>query len=548
MGRKEDESPKLLDTAGGRKDLKTVEYKGRLLYSKYNPTKAIETTIEKQAFLPGTLVVIFSPVLWYGIEKLKNSLPSDCKILALEEDENLFLLSQKILQEEIPLFLLRETSQIDSWVRKSCLNGKIKRVFGLDFSAGVGFAKEKYERVLDGIREIIAVFWKNRVTLVKIGHLFSRNFIRNLPHLDRDSTLEDEEGKVNNPIIVFGAGEGLDFFPFDKIKASSFYILAVDAALPSLLERGIKPDAVVAMESQVAIEKAYIGSKDSRITLFLDLCSRSENSKILGGKRIWFSTKYSDGSFFDRLKDEKIIKNYIEPLGSVGLASVFIALKIRESERIPIFIVGLDFSFSVGRTHAKGTAQTKQRLISTTRIKQIDDIASSFSSATEKTESKKTGEKVITTKVLSQYAFQFNLMFASFPNLFDASIIGLDIGLTQKKIEDVFFPPSRSNDKEKVQDKKNEKYPKEKAIPWCKKEKNELLKLKDLLSNGEKSVFFNKEENLENQIRSLIECREYLFLHFPDGFSARMDTSFLKRVRAEIDFFIKEIDIALKDN
>lgn len=48
-----------------------------------------------------------------------------------------------------------------------------------------------------------------------------------------------------------------------------------------------------------------------------------------------------------------------------------------------------------------------------------------------------------------------------------------------------------------------------------------------------------KEEKLLN----LLEQHEYLYLHFPDGYKKpNLSQSFLKRIRAEIDFFLKDID------
>ena len=70
-----------------------------------------------------------------------------------------------------------------------------------------------------------------------------------------------------------------------------------------------------------------------------------------------------------------------------------------------------------------------------------------------------------------------------------------------------------------------------------------LTKIRDLLSSGEKSQFFEKGTGLSAQIENLLSGREYLYLHFPDGYRLSMDQGFLKRVRAEIDFFLK----AMKD-
>jgi hypothetical protein len=45
----------------------------------------------------------------------------------------------------------------------------------------------------------------------------------------------------------------------------------------------------------------------------------------------------------------------------------------------------------------------------------------------------------------------------------------------------------------------------------------------------------------EKEIYAILSDHEYLFLHFPDGYKPSTAPSFLKRVRAEIDFFLKDI-------
>jgi len=63
--------------------------------------------------------------------------------------------------------------------------------------------------------------------------------------------------------------------------------------------------------------------------------------------------------------------------------------------------------------------------------------------------------------------------------------------------------------------------------------------IKNILSSGRNM----SEDERRVEIEKLLAAREYLYLHFPDGLKASFDLSFLKRVRAEIDFFIKDIEV-----
>lgn len=530
------EKPRLVNAGQGFSILKTVEYKGRFLYSRYNPAKAIETYIDKIQLQSGTLVIICSPLLWYGIEKLKSVLPEKCEIAALEDDANLLKLAAENNSANVPLFKLSDRESIDSFARSICRNGNIKRIFRIDFSAGTAFSKESFDFTVNAINEIIATFWKNRITLVKFGRLFSKNFLRNIARLGHSETLDNVEKTVSKPLIVFGAGEGLNSFSYSDFSPSDFFILAVDAALSPLLSRNIRPDAVVTMESQLAIEKAFLDAKNSGILLFADLCARPEATKIPGGKVIWFATEYTEGNFFDSLKKSNIIKNFIAPMGSVGLAATYIALKLRSSSSVPVFTAGLDFSYTIGTTHAKGTMALKQRLINSNRLVPAENCDAAFSEAVQAAVSK-TGKKIRTTKILLQYARQFCIMFQNEKNLFDCSSTGINLGIPQSNI----FTIKESTAKKKCESSKN-------GFAFCEREKRELEKLRSLLSDGEKSPFVSKKSSISNQIRELAESREYLFLHFPDGYSFKMEQSFLKRIRAETDFFIKQLEIAIREN
>ena len=66
----------------------------------------------------------------------------------------------------------------------------------------------------------------------------------------------------------------------------------------------------------------------------------------------------------------------------------------------------------------------------------------------------------------------------------------------------------------------------------------ELEEIKNYLTNGNIQI-----ESLLDKINK----HDYLFIHFPDGYkNATEDISFLKRVRNEIDFFLKILNRSYK--
>lgn len=574
--------PRLVSTGQGFSILNTVEYKDRLLYSKYNPTKAVVATINNMALLPGTLLVVCSPCLWYGLTELLNKMPDGCIILAIEADNKLFEFSKAELSKLRKTFSTEQNSRIyflnisdsaaqesfplllqiaSAFIKKTGGQGTLKRAVRIDFSAGVSFSPSVYESFCSATENIIAQFWKNRITLVKLGRLYARNLFKNLSSLKHDCTLTSVANTVPKPIIVCGAGEGLSSVLDDEsikklANEKKVYLLAVDASLPSLLEKNILPDAVIGVESQSAIEKAYLSAKDSRLTLFADLTSRPNIKNILGGRTIWFCSKYSDAKYLEKIKEYGIIESFIPPLGSVGLSAVYISLLLRKDENIPVYVCGLDFSFTKGATHAKGTPAHITRLIATSRFSPVENYDSAFRSGAVCVKGKN-GKLTCTDSIMKNYAENFISMFCGTKNLFDISSSGLDIMLPYAdKIEfNLHDGKNKNNDcvsTENYLTKNNLSVNNEirKALSskidyFYAKEKNALTAIKDLLSNGDISIYRDPTLTFNEQLTELLQNRDYLYLHFPDGYNFSTDISFLKRIRAEIDFFIKDIDFAM---
>lgn len=563
------EKPRLVSAGQGFSILNTVNYKGRFLYSKYSPDKAVIQSIENLKILEGTLIVICSPCLWYGLKLLLQKLPAHCNIIALEADGELFSLAQEQLKllknsgefteeqiSSVSLFSLSESHKINEYLNTAVSSGTLRRALRVDFSAGVSFAPSIYEESTDACEEYIARFWKNRVTLVKMGRLFSRNIFKNLSSSGSTFLLEDIEHSVAKPVIVFGAGES----SVNTIQAilnndlwKHFFILATDASLSTLKSFSITPDAVVGLEAQSVIEKAYIGSRNSRITLITDIASRPQIKDILGGNTVFFASKFADAEFLKRIKDCGLINDFIPAMGSVGLAAVYIALRLRSSEKIPVFVTGLDFSFTTGATHAKGAPAHLQRLFSSLRTISVENYDASFKEGAFSFigKNKKRSRSDV---ILKSYADSFKSLFEKEINLYDAGCSGIELGIPFADSDVVLQTVSS----EQLQSdellcgtpltssavKKSIEYRKEKMQDFYRTEYDALTKIKDLLSSGDKSEYRDMTVSLSDQLYALLEPREYLYLHFPDGYKLSTDLSFLKRIRAEIDFFLKDIEYA----
>lgn len=569
----QNEEPCLVETRQGF----SVSYKGRHLYSKYNPSRTIVQSIENLELLSGTLILCASPCLWYGLTELLQKLPANCFVAGIEADKKLFDLASETLSamqkkaredssplapslEKVSLFSFSQMQKIHTLFSNTEKPDSplpavhtFKRAILLDFSAGTAFYTEQYKNTVYNAEAVIARFWKNRVTLVKLGRLFSRNIFKNLKSLPESSLLSDYEKSVSKPILVCGAGESLEVTVrqiksylkesgLRDNKTLPWYILCVDAAAPILKEYGIEADGVVAVESQLAIEKAYIANKDMKCTIFADLTSRPSVTRHTQKDVCFFTSEYTEATFLKRLEKQGLLPTKIEPMGSVGLVAVHIALTLRKNETVPVFVTGLDFSYSLGLTHARCAPAHKERLISAKRTKSPANYDAAFKTGATFVNGK--NGPVISDTALLSYASQFQQLFCFKKNLFDAgeSGISLNIPVSGTKLFDSAQEYLKTPETPAEPEREQKSNITEKAVKdFILGEKSALLRIKEILINGEKVQKPGK--SIQEELSELLKEREYLYLHFPDGYECKSpDISFLKRVRSEIDFFLKDFE------
>lgn len=541
-------APSLVQTRQGV----CVLYKGRYLYSKWEPSKAILNIISNIQIPEHSVVLIFSPALWIGLPELIKKLPTTSVIATFEFDSNLYNFScehfpkefENLLKTRILFFSKKNYSEFINFIQKT----QFKKIVKIDFSSGVFFNKKDYDCIFNLTQNIVDQYWKNRLTLIKFARLYSKNIFKNLSFVPFAIPFENLEHTIEKPILVLAAGESLDYtIPELKKLQENFFIICVDVATTSLMENEIIPDAIVALEAQQIIEKAYIGKPcNSKTFLFLDLASRKHIAQIVNGPISFFVSEYAKIDFFDKLKQTQILKTVIKPLGSVGLVAIELALRLRKNENVPIYFSGFDFSFSCGITHARGTPVRKKMLLENSRLKSVLNIPATFADGTFSLQGKN-GKQIVSSKTLFNYALLFTDTFKDKKNIFDIGITGIDLQIpkisfdkilktcktTKPKIKLPFFP-QQFLDKSKLQC----------IIFFLKKEQNALMQLKDIFINGNNSKFRN-EQSLDEQISELLKAREYLYIHFPDNPNNTNLQSFYNRIRIELDFFLKEINLSL---
>lgn len=544
----ENNKPCLVETTQGF----SVSYNNKFLYSKYAPAKSIEAQILSLSILPGTIFLCCSPVLHYGLSLLENKLPENCIILCAEIDEQLIQFNSNYKNENQQIYNnlhITNLSKEEIFNLPIILNkngykfsdgtilppaGTYKRIVRLDMSAAVQFHSEFYNELAIACTNSLMTFWANRITLTKFGRKYSKNFLSNLKNLSETTPIESFIKRINKPIVIFGAGQSFkDGLNLVKEKRNNFYILCVDTALTPLIKNKIIPDGVFIEEAQFIISRAFLGNTNYNFQVFAGLTSLPQINHIVNKKRIsYFTTLYTNADFLTDAQKKNILPPSNPPFGSVGLTAVFYGLKFRNNDSIPVYVCGLDFSYSSGFTHTNGAMAHTERLINTTKLQSIHNYNACYNNNSISIIDKNKN-KFFTNQAMINYSKMFNSFFSNEKSLFDIGTSGITLSIPQISINSI-------NDniigiENDIQIKSFSDIQKKGINEYISSEKKSLILLRDILS-GEKKISANE---IDIEIKKIAARREYLFLHFPDGYSFQNNLSFLKRIRTEIDYFLK---------
>jgi hypothetical protein len=272
--------------------------------------------------------------------------------------------------------------------------------------------------------------------------------------------------------------------------------------------------------------------------------------RVLGGETFLFFTPWTDLRFFKRLKEAGLLPPLLAALGSVGLSAVQIAIKCGKG---PVIIAGMDFSFSPDAYHARSSPGHQTRLVKITRLNSPLNVQAAFREGTYATVSK-SGLPVRSDPALRNYRNLFEEEFSSLPRLYEITGPGLKLGIKELSPKEAVellagkgkpsgasFTERSKVEQEKQESVKNSDIMKEYII----NEKDYLYRLRDILTGHVTAD--------EGETDKLLDTCDYLLAHFPECAAAGgrrpgvNNLSFLKRVRTEIEPFIKLWDMALQE-
>ena len=299
----------------------------------------------------------------------------------------------------------------------------IRKALFLTLTGGYTLNPELYREMFRILENQINEYWKNRMTLLHFSGLWVKNLLYNLPALIKSKALESL--RIDKPVLILGAGESLeDSIPFIKAHGNSFFLCAVDTALPVLKEIGVSPNAIISLESQWINLQDFIGCKAKGIPLICDITVLPQVCRLFRGNTYFFSSRFADLRLLKTLDNYGLLPFPIPPLGSVGVTAVYLFNRLYSG---PIFLTGLDFSYSLGKTHARGTPSLLHHLSKCNRL----DPNPLFKGILRRPVldfSDQNGNRVKSDLVLSGYADLLKNILSGKDNVFNLGKGGLYLG------------------------------------------------------------------------------------------------------------------------
>ncbi len=411
-----------------------VHYQGRRLYTASGPIAGARRRAAAADLPEDTLFLIPSPLLGYGLSELLERLPSSSHLFCVEVDSVLAVLAEEPAEAFLPsnritFFLSRQPgSGADfGWQSsaKSLVERGYRRVRTITLNGGASLHREAYREIEGGLGEAIQQTWQNRMTTIRLGRVWSRNFLVNLGRTGfAKSAASLAEAK---PIVVVGPSESLEQEACHLASARDrVAVMALDTALPALRLRGITPDYVVTVDSQRANALDFVGSRPQPFVLIAETTVHPSIPRFVGGERTyWFSSEAFETNLVRGAAAADLLPLRLPPVGSVAVAALLLALRMTKGT---IYVMGIDLAYKPGKPYATGAPLQIEELSTNHRLAPERMLGLSFRRPLTQARSA-SGPTVQTDLVLLSYRHQLHTLLSGSSRVFSAGNRGLDIGV-----------------------------------------------------------------------------------------------------------------------
>lgn len=320
-----------------------------------HPTHPVEAARKRAASIPieiNTAYILASPLLFHGFAEFLERLPESSTVVCVEQNDALLEMSRNSAgsgSESVDIFHSVDPHHTAEMIVAS-IPPTIRRCRLVSFGSGASMASAHYRDIERAVSEVLTERVRNTATLIHFGRKWCRHVFRTLS--ESPVPLPDDQIFGSDTVVVAAAGESLESsMPLIKKYRDRFWLVAVDTAVGPLAACGIDPDVVVAIESQSINTGHFHGRLSNASMLIHDLTCHPDVFRLWPPERRFFiATRFADIRLFNRLRSLSDRGIHLPGLGSVGITSCVLALRLTKG---PIILSGFDFSYVPGKPHAK---------------------------------------------------------------------------------------------------------------------------------------------------------------------------------------------------
>jgi hypothetical protein len=313
-----------------------------------------------RAALDGTeqLIVLLGIGSGYLLEEARGANP-DARIVIIEPELCLFAeimktwdLTSFLGGEQVVLLLEPDSIDFDELVPHPSV-GNVRLVISRPYRA---LFQEKVHRIERDFQSYVNGKRINITTLKRFDRLWTKNIFKNCAHFFTLPGVEAlRDGVRGFPAVILAAGPSQEAqLPLLEELQDRVILIAVDTAAQPLMQRHIVPDFIVTVDPQY-INSHYVARMETYCdpaacpVLVADPAVYPTVLRMYPGPMVLTSSVFSPGKVIERFSG---VKGSIAAGGSVATAAFDLG-RILGAE--PLFMLGLDLSYGMGKTHLSGS-------------------------------------------------------------------------------------------------------------------------------------------------------------------------------------------------
>ena len=331
----------------------------KYVLSKYTPSKEAEKYLPEDKGNKQTIWIIFGFALGYVVRRLLEETEAAVQVIIIEPDKK--LLEQQLQYDENKFFTTQSNikflvGEIDTNFKNELSaaipDSEIDNIRTISMPIYLSYYLEYYRTVKVEIENTIMNKLVEINTGKRFGEVFTANLIKNRKYIEDSYALSELKNKFRGiPILIVSAGPSLDK-NIQYIKDFKGIIIVGNRSLKPVLEQGIKPDYICAVDPQDIMYTLKGATIDSDISMITTDSASEAFIASHKGKKYFVNTHANSSSLLGVNTCKEIGMG-----GSVATLCLSIAYYLGGN---PIVLIGQDLAYTDGKLHSQecNTSQT----------------------------------------------------------------------------------------------------------------------------------------------------------------------------------------------